>query len=99
MHITLQAKKTTDFCNIRNELWKKIKDKNILEKYFNIKKYKRNLENSSSHFKSHRENTECQYKRVKYFSEVAACLIATKTHSKDELKNLMESFPGKNNGF
>ena len=35
----------------------------------------------------------------KYFNETGKRLTTTKLHSNDELKYLIRSFPGKNNGF
>ena len=35
----------------------------------------------------------------KYFNQTGKCLTTTKPHSNDELKNLIGTFTGKNNGF
>ena len=58
------------------------------------------MENSSSYCKFQRKTTEPDTNELnKYFNETATDLMATKTYGKDKLKNLIQSFPEKNNSL
>ena len=88
----------TNFWITRNELMKKIKNK---KSSF----YKRilTLKNKEEIWKivyrvlnpSGKTPNAYTNELKKYFNETATCLITTKTHNKDEIKNLMESFSEK----
>ena len=86
----------TNFRNVRNKLTKKIKGTKILTP----KNSKEIWKIVHRIFHPNNKTLEADTNELnKYFNQTGKCLTTTKPHSNDELKNLIGTFTGKNNGF